>query len=180
MKTWIALDKTVFDTSFIKFLREDEIERCPVLVEQSLTFAPKVFFSALPAELRPTKDIVLPQEPKLGSELDFCTVLVGFDEIEDARWHTLMCETADLETRRAPIFTAPKSWTMAHILKALGAFKSVSDAKRNGWDKPIPEGFTDHRCRIDRLKGVVMTVRPTKAVLTPGSWDACSESANGD
>lgn len=30
--------------------------------------------------------------------------------------------------------------TMAHLLARLGVFDSISDAKRNGWDKPIVEG----------------------------------------
>ena len=31
--------------------------------------------------------------------------------------------------------------TMAHLLARLGKFKSVGEAKRNGWDKPIPNGW---------------------------------------
>jgi hypothetical protein len=33
-------------------------------------------------------------------------------------------------------------WIMAHILHAAGNFPSVSQARKNGWNKPIPEGFT--------------------------------------
>lgn len=31
--------------------------------------------------------------------------------------------------------------TMAHLLVRIGKFQSVKDAKRNGWDKPIPSGW---------------------------------------
>ena len=31
--------------------------------------------------------------------------------------------------------------SMAHLLARLGKFQSVSEAKRNGWDKPIPTGW---------------------------------------
>ena len=31
--------------------------------------------------------------------------------------------------------------TMAHVLQRIGKFKSVSDAKRNGWDVVVPTGF---------------------------------------
>lgn len=31
--------------------------------------------------------------------------------------------------------------TMAHLLSRLGKFSSVGEAKRNGWDKPIPTGW---------------------------------------
>lgn len=33
--------------------------------------------------------------------------------------------------------------TMAHLLVRLGKFKSVGEAKRNGWDKPVPFGWTE-------------------------------------
>jgi hypothetical protein len=33
-------------------------------------------------------------------------------------------------------------WIMAHILHASGNFPSVSQARKNGWNEPIPEGFT--------------------------------------
>lgn len=33
--------------------------------------------------------------------------------------------------------------TMAHLLARLGKFQSVGDAKRNGWDKPIPMGWSE-------------------------------------
>ena len=33
-------------------------------------------------------------------------------------------------------------WIMAHVLHAAGIFTSVSQARKNGWNKPIPNGFT--------------------------------------
>lgn len=33
-------------------------------------------------------------------------------------------------------------WIMAHIIHAAGIFPSVSQARKNGWNKPIPDGFT--------------------------------------
>lgn len=32
-------------------------------------------------------------------------------------------------------------WTMAHIMHKADIFSSVSQARKNGWNKPIPEGF---------------------------------------
>lgn len=40
--------------------------------------------------------------------------------------------------------------TMAHLLCRLGKFKSVGEAKRNGWDKPIPTGWFE--CSIGKGK----------------------------
>lgn len=34
-------------------------------------------------------------------------------------------------------------WTMAHIMKEAGIFPSVSQARKNGWNKPIPNGFNE-------------------------------------
>lgn len=31
---------------------------------------------------------------------------------------------------------------MAHIMAKIGFFPSVGQARKNGWDKPIPPGFT--------------------------------------
>ncbi len=35
------------------------------------------------------------------------------------------------------------NWIMAHIMHAAGIFPSVGQARKNGWDKPIPDGWTD-------------------------------------
>jgi len=99
---------------------------------------------------------------------DFATVIVGWDQIVDERWRESVVATLDLETRRAPIFTAPEGWLMAHVLKALGGFASVGEARRNGWDKPIETGMTDHVCRIRKIRGCVTTFKPTPAIL--GGW----------
>jgi len=32
-------------------------------------------------------------------------------------------------------------WNMAHILYEAGIFPSISQARKNGWNKPIPNGF---------------------------------------
>ena len=35
------------------------------------------------------------------------------------------------------------SETMAHLVHRAGLFKSVGEARRNGWARPVPAGFTD-------------------------------------
>lgn len=35
----------------------------------------------------------------------------------------------------------PDKWIMAHLLHHIGIFKSITQARKNGWDKPIPAGF---------------------------------------
>lgn len=35
------------------------------------------------------------------------------------------------------------NWLMAHVLHNAGLFNSVGDARKNGWNKPIPDGFSN-------------------------------------
>lgn len=50
-------------------------------------------------------------------------------------------ETGKLDVELTFIEEADK--TMAHLLTRLKKFGSVGEAKRNGWDKPIPDGWTE-------------------------------------
>lgn len=45
------------------------------------------------------------------------------------------------EDEDGPIIKFPEHWTLAHIMHAAGIFKSVSEARKNGWNKPIKPGF---------------------------------------
>lgn len=40
-------------------------------------------------------------------------------------------------------FVIESHWNMAHIAHKMGIFPSVSQAKKNGWDIPIEEGFSE-------------------------------------
>lgn len=44
---------------------------------------------------------------------------------------------------------------MAHLLHKAGAFKSVGDARRNGWNKPIPFGFSMTRVGKNLMVNIV-------------------------
>jgi hypothetical protein len=35
------------------------------------------------------------------------------------------------------------NWCLAHIMHLAGVFPSVGIARKNGWNKPIPEGFSE-------------------------------------
>ena len=34
-------------------------------------------------------------------------------------------------------------WIMAHVMHMAGVFPSVGIARKNGWNKPIPDGFSE-------------------------------------
>lgn len=36
--------------------------------------------------------------------------------------------------------------TMADLVVEIGAFPSKSQARKNGWDRPIPPGYSAHKC----------------------------------
>jgi len=38
-----------------------------------------------------------------------------------------------------------ETWIMAHVMAEAGIFSSVSQARKNGWNKPIPKGFWQER-----------------------------------
>jgi len=117
---------------------------------------------------------ILTKNNMLASIPDFCTIIVNFHCITDTRWHASVIDSLGLEARKAPVFVCLGCFSLAHILKALGAFQSVGDAKRNGWDKLVPEGIWDHQVRINKVKGIITTFKPTEAMLVPGSWDNLS------
>lgn len=57
------------------------------------------------------------------------------------------------------LFAAPVTWDMGQLVRALGAFKSAKDARRNGWDKQVPEGFSQHVVRIGHVRGVIHVLK---------------------
>lgn len=90
---------------------------------------------------------------KLKVLADFGTVLV-FDpailplskELEGSVFATSVEEGS-------PLFEAPVEWRMPQLMRSLGAFKSASAASKNGWNFDIPEGFSQHSVRINKVKG---------------------------
>ena len=36
-----------------------------------------------------------------------------------------------------------ENWILAHVMHAAGLFPSISEARKNGWNKPIPAGLSD-------------------------------------
>src|SRR5208337_4976633 len=39
--------------------------------------------------------------------------------------------------------TIESHWSMPNVMKESGLFKSTSEARNNGWNKPIPKGFSE-------------------------------------
>ena len=47
------------------------------------------------------------------------------------------------------------NWTMANIVVTLGIFPSVTQARANGWNKPIPRGFNDMRIGKNKRRAII-------------------------
>lgn len=56
-----------------------------------------------------------------------------------------------------PFFVIQPGWIMAHILHAAGVFLSVKQAKSNGWDKPIPIGYSEYTVTKRKLRIYILT-----------------------
>ena len=66
----------------------------------------------------------------------------GFWEDKDSAWHI------------------EDHWIMAHIMHLAGVFPSVGIARKNGWNKPIPEGFSEFT--IGKMKKKVWILNEIK------------------
>ena len=60
-------------------------------------------------------------------------------------------------------------WTMAHIAVEMELFPSIGQAKKNGWDKPIPQGFTEQR-RIGKMKKSMFIHNPSDEFINNPNW----------
>lgn len=75
-------------------------------------------------------------------KLEHCFVKPGVFNLPQADWWGFTPEeSVELQPH----------WTMAHVAVAMGLFPSAGQARKNGWDGPIPEGFTQ-KDRIGKMK----------------------------
>jgi len=71
------------------------------------------------------------------------------EKVSDADMELFM---GPFESDDGPLIRFPDNWIMAHIMYTAGIFKSISDARRNGWDKPIPKGYQELTVSKRRVK----------------------------
>ena len=51
-------------------------------------------------------------------------------------------------------------WILAHVMHAAGVFPSITSARKNGWNKPIPPGLSEFT--IGKLKKKVWILNDFK------------------
>ena len=52
-------------------------------------------------------------------------------------------DTGDEHTIGTAVNSTTGDWMMCHLMHFAGFFTSVSAARKNGWNKPIPDGFSE-------------------------------------
>ncbi len=55
----------------------------------------------------------------------------------------------------------PTDTTLAHLLFTCGKFPSIKEAKRNGWNKPVPSGWNEYRIGSGRNLMEVVVWNPS-------------------
>lgn len=53
----------------------------------------------------------------------------------------------------------PKRSIMAHLIKETEVFPSVSQARKNGWNKPIPEGFSQFEVGKQKALVTILNIK---------------------
>lgn len=87
---------------------------------------------------------------KLICVKDFGTVLID-PQFLPKDWRDM-----SLPQPGAPLFCAPSTWTnISQVMKALGAFKSTTQARKAGWDFEIPLGCSSHVVKIAKMRGEI-------------------------
>lgn len=54
--------------------------------------------------------------------------------------------------------TIKENWNMANILFEAGIFPSLTQARNNGYNKPIPFGFTDFRVGKKKTRITILNI----------------------
>lgn len=112
-----------------------------------------------------TRFLTVESKGKRSKMLDFGSIICGFPACHWSVQWFLKESPATVNT----FFSIPEGWRMPQVLKALGAFKSAGEAKRNGWDKDVPDGWSQHICRIGHVRGVFHILKLTNACPTCGA-----------
>jgi hypothetical protein len=48
------------------------------------------------------------------------------------------------------------SWCWAHVMAKIGVFKSVSEARKNGWNRPFKQGFQQETVTKNKILVTVL------------------------
>ena len=80
----------------------------------------------------------------MGSEVNFIALNVSTEEMELFGFDD------------EPAVVLKDNWMLAHVMHVSGLFPSVSAARKNGWNKPIPNGFSEFTVGKDKKKVFIL------------------------
>tara|TARA_R110000824_G_scaffold195840_1_gene378754 strand:- start:481 stop:744 length:264 start_codon:yes stop_codon:yes gene_type:complete len=66
------------------------------------------------------------------------------------------CQLSGFDKDTQPHHVIEDHWTMAHVLHKASSFNSVGQARRAGWNIPIPDGVTIET--VGKMKRLVLIV----------------------
>lgn len=61
------------------------------------------------------------------------------------------------------------NWTMANIAVEAELFSSLNQARKNGWNKPIPPGFTE-LSKLGKMKKRIFIHNPSDEFVSDSEW----------
>ena len=83
----------------------------------------------------------------------------------------IKCGTAqsDIDLFLAPVdtdqpvifFETHEKLVLAHFMQQAGIFPSVSQARKNGWDKPVPKGFSQFTVGKNKVLITILNIEDT-------------------
>ncbi len=62
-----------------------------------------------------------------------------------------------------------ENWTLAHLAVEMELFPSVGQARKNGWDGPIPNGYTEKK-KIGKMKKSMFIHNPSDEFINDPNW----------
>ena len=60
-------------------------------------------------------------------------------------------------------------WTLAHLAVEMELFPSAGQARKNGWNGPIPQGFTEKK-GIGKMKKSMFIHNPSDEFINDPNW----------
>ena len=60
-------------------------------------------------------------------------------------------------------------WTLAHLAVEMELFPSAGQARKNGWDGPIPHGYTEKR-NMGKMKKSMYIHNPSDEFIKDPNW----------
>jgi hypothetical protein len=93
-------------------------------------------------------------------QFEFNFVKPGVFDLPETDWWGFEPETS---------IEIQEHWTMAHLAVEMELFPSVGQARKNGWDGPIPQGFTEKK-RIGKMKKSLFIHNPSDEFINDPEW----------